>query len=143
MVAATPRSQANGKSPVHGLFNMYFSGLEAFGQAYDPFMKGFARAQLECMGLLNRRTQAFVETTNRLTQCRTPQDFANEQMRFWSSAFEDYSASMGRVTEAISAFGLPAFGLSGSEAESARDYISFSEPQEQDRASRGRDRKAA
>ena len=32
MVAATSRAQANGKTPIHSIFNMYFSGLEAFGQ---------------------------------------------------------------------------------------------------------------
>jgi len=83
MVAATSRAQANGKTPIHSFFNMYFSGLEAFGQAYDPFTKGMARAQLEFMGHLNRRAQAYLEIPNRLGQCRTPQDLVNEQVRFW------------------------------------------------------------
>ena len=111
MVAATSRAQANGKTPIHSIFNMYFSGLEAFGQAYDPFTKGFARAQLECMGHLNRRAQAYLEIPNRLAQCRTPQDFVNEQVRFWRTAYEDYTASMGRVTEALSSFALPHLAL--------------------------------
>ena len=141
MVAATSRAQANGKTPIHSFFNMYFSGLEAFGQAYDPFTKGFARAQLEFMGHLNRRAQAYLEIPNRLAQCRTPQDLVNEQVRFWRSAYEDYTASMGRVTEALSSLAMPHLAL-GDEAGDGRDYISFSEPEEQ-RGSRNRDRKAA
>ena len=141
MVAATSRAQANGKTPIHSFFNMYFGGLEAFGQAYDPFTKGFARAQLEFMGHLNRRAQAYLEVPNRLAQCRTPQDLVNEQVRLWRSAYEDYTASMGRVTEALSSLAMPHLAL-GDEAGNGRDYIAFSEPEEQ-RGSRSRDRKAA
>jgi hypothetical protein len=144
MVAATSRAQANGKSPVHSIFHMYFTGLEAAGQAYDPFMKGFARAQLELMGLMSRRAQAYLEVPGRLSQCRTPQDLANEQMRFWRAAFEDYSASTRRVTDAMSAFAIPQFSLplSGDEAQAAHDYLAFPEPKEPSQG-RGRERRAA
>ena len=61
MVAHASNSHANGKSPAHSAFQMYFGGLEAFGQAYDPFLKGLARTQLEVLGFVNRRAQAYMQ----------------------------------------------------------------------------------
>jgi hypothetical protein len=142
MVAAASRAQANGKSPVHSFFQMYFSGLEAMGQAYDPFMKSFARAQLELTGLMSRRAQAWMEVPGRLSQCRTPQDLTNEQMRFWRAAYEDHADSWGRMTEAMASLAAPvfAFGRLGDEGQSDRDYITFPETKE---PGRQRERKAA
>ncbi len=140
MVAAASRAQANGKSPVHSLFSMYFSGLEAMGQAYDPFTKGIARAQLEFMGLMSRRAQAYMEVPGRLSQCRTPQDLANEQMRFWREAYEEYSDSFGRMTEAMASLAMPSFAFRpyGEEVDSAHDYITFPETKESGRQARER-----
>ncbi len=124
---------------------MYFSGLEALGQAYDPFTKGFARAQLEFMGLMSRRAQAYMEIPSRLSQCRTPQDLANEQMRFWRTAYEEYSDSLGRITEAMASLAMPSFGFGsdGGDAQSAHDYITFPETKEPGRPGQARERKAA
>jgi len=143
MVASASNAQANGKSPVQSTFQMYFNGLEAFGQAYDPVLKGLARSQLEVMGFLNRRAQAYMEAPARLSQCRTPQDFMNLQVGFWRSAYQDYSESVGRVTQALSALQLPQFGaLAGDDPQSAHDYIAFPETKDQD-SRRSRERKAA
>lgn len=145
MVAAASRAQANGKSPLNTAFQMYFGGLETFGQAYDPFMKSCARAQLECAGFFSRRAQAYLEVPHRLSQCRTPQDIANEQLRFWRDAFEDYSDSARRVTEALASMTLPSFGAppSDDEVASARDYITFPDTKEPEPTRGSRDRKAA
>jgi Phasin protein len=145
MVAAPSRTQANGKSPVQSFFHMYFSGMEAMGQAYDPFTKGIARAQLEFMGLMSRRAQAYMEIPSRLSQCRTPQDLANEQMRFWRDAYQEYSDSFARMTEAVASVTMPsfAFGQFGEDVRSAHDYITFPETKEQARPGQGRERKAA
>jgi hypothetical protein len=145
MVAAASRTQANGKSPVQSFFHLYFGGLEAMGKTYDPLMKSIARAQLEIMGLLSRRAQACMEVPGRLSQCRTPQDVANEQMRFWRTAYEECADSMGRVTEAVAAAAVPPFGagLSSDEVQSAHDYITFAEPKEPGRGGQPRDRKVA
>ncbi len=143
MVAAASNAQANGKSPVHSSFQMYFNGLEAFGQAYDPFLKGIARSQLEVMGFLNRRAQACMEAPARLSQCRTPQDLMNLQAGVWQSAYQDYAESMGRVTSAV-ALAMPQLGSLGSDdAQNAHDYIAFPETKEQTGSGRARDRKAA
>jgi hypothetical protein len=145
MVAAASRTQANGKSPIQSIFQMYFSGLESMSQAYDPFTKGIARAQLEFMGLMTRRAQAYMEIPSRLSQCRTPQDLASEQMQFWRTAYEEYAESMGRMTEAMASLGVPSFGFGpfGDSEHSAHDYITFPEPQEPARAGASRERKAA
>jgi len=145
MVAAASGPKANGKSPVQGFFHMYFGGLEAFGQAYDPYMKTFARAQLELMGLMSRRAQAYMEIPARLSRCRSPQDVANEQMEFWRTAFEEYSGSMGRMTDAFASVAPPPYGfaLPDDDVADDHDYISFPEPKEFTRTGRSRDRKAA
>jgi Phasin protein len=144
MVAAS-RHQANGKSPVQSYFHMYFSGLEAMSQAYDPFTKSIARAQLEVMGLMSRRAQAYLEIPSRLSVCRTPQDLAQEQMRFWRTAYEEYAESVGRMTEAMASLASPAFGFAkfGAGEHNARDYLAFPETEEQGRRAHPRDRKAA
>jgi hypothetical protein len=69
---------------------------------------------------------------------------ANEQIRFWRSAYDEYADSLGRVTEAV-ASAVPPFGvaLTGDEAQSAHDYITFSEPKENGRGGQQRDRKVA
>ena len=77
MVAHASNSHANGKSPAHNAFQMYFGGLESFGQAYDPFLKGLARTQLEVLGFANRRAQAYMQIPAPAAQCRTPQDLFN------------------------------------------------------------------
>jgi hypothetical protein len=115
---------------------MYFGGLEAFGQAYDPMIKGFARVQLEMTSLISRRAQAYMEIPARLSQCRGPHDLLNEQMRFWRIAMEDYAGSTGRITSALSSFALPALSLDDEGAEKAHDYIKFSEPSEPSRRER-------
>jgi hypothetical protein len=145
MVAAASRTQANGKTPIHSFFQMYFGGLEAMGQAYEPFTKNLARAQLEVMGLLSRRAQACMEIPSRLSLCRTPQDLANEQMRFWRTAYVEYSDSMGRMTEAMAALAAPAlaFAQYGSEAQTVHDYLSFPEHKEPGRPAHPRERRAA
>lgn len=133
---------------MHGLFQMYFGGLEALGQVYDPYVKGLARAQLEVMGLMSRRAQAYLEIPGRLGHCRTPQDIASEQLRFWRTAYEEYAQSMARMTEAMASVTTPPFGIKvpDDEASSAHDYITFPEPtetKEGPRAKRGRERRAA
>lgn len=145
MVASESRAPLNGKNPAQALFQSYFGGLEAFGQAYNPFLKGAARAQLEFMGLMSRRAQAYMEFPSRLASCRAPQDLLNEQMNFWRSAGEDYADCFGRMMEAVSSLPAPSFGVPSQEAQNPHDYITFPEPKEppQTRAPRGRERRRA
>jgi hypothetical protein len=141
MVANAPH--ANGKSPVQGAFQAYFTGLEAVGQAYDPFLKGIARTQLEMMGFFNRRAQAYMQLPARAAQCRTPQDFFTASTQFWRAAYEDYAESAGRMTNAMATC-MPNFGaLVSEETLNAHDYIAFPEAKEPAGSGRARERKAA
>jgi hypothetical protein len=144
MVAHASNSHANGKSPTHSAFQMYFGGLEALGHAYNPFLKGLAQTQLEMLGFFNRRAQAYMQIPARAAQCRTPQDVVSAQTQFWRAAYEDYTESVGRVTNALSACGIPNLAaLVADEARNAHDYIAFPESKEQPNGARGRERKAA
>ena len=146
MVASASREGLNGSSPVHSFFHMYFSGLDTLSQTYDPFTKNFARGQLELMGLMNRRAQAVLEIPSRLGQCRTPQDIVDEQLRYWRTAYEQYSETAGRLMELIAPLGGPPFGFGPATekaSEDERDYITFPEPQERTPTRRVRERKVA
>jgi hypothetical protein len=142
MVTHAPNSHANGKSPAHTAYQMYFGGLEALGQAYDPFLKSIARTQLEMMGFFNRRAQAYMQIPARVAQCRTPQDLIATQTQFWRSAYEDYTESVGRVTNSL-ALAMPNLASLADEARNAHDYIAFPESKEAASGSRSRERNAA
>lgn len=139
MVGSASRGGLNGSSPVQSFFQMYFSGLDTLSQTYDPFTKNFARGQLELMGLMNRRAQALMEFPSRLGQCRNPQDLVEEQMRYWRTAYEQYSETVERMAELMVPVGAPSDETSKDE----HDYITFPEAQERAPTRRARERKVA
>jgi hypothetical protein len=102
---------------------------EAVMEQMSAATKGMARVQLEVMGFAVRRTQAYMQVPTQLARCRTPQDFANEQMNFWRTAMEQYIGSSHRIMEAWTGAvpAMRALGANGrgSAAERERDYISF------------------
>jgi hypothetical protein len=129
-----------------GQFNnplqLYFSGLDSMAQSMGP-MKGYARWQLEAMGLMSRRAQAYMEIPSRLSRCRTPQDLMAEQARFWQTAFQQYSESSRRMMEAWTQI-VPMSMPNGKDSAAERDYISFADPKEANGVARSaRDRHAA
>jgi hypothetical protein len=105
---------------------MYFAGLDVMAQTMGP-MKGFVRCQLEMMGLMSRRTQAYMEMPSRISRCRTPQDLMSEQARFWQTAFQQYAESSRRMMEAWTQF-MPLNGMPARATGIERDYISFADP---------------
>ena len=131
----------NAFGPFGALFQNYLAALESFGQggsalsgglpaALDPQaftsqaaapLKAAARCQLEVFGLLNRRTQAYMQAPTRLAQCRTPQDVINEQMAFWRTAGEQYRESLIKFGEAWG----HAFPALNAFPKVERDYINF------------------
>ncbi len=70
------------------------SGPEAVMAQMSTATKSAARVQLEVMGFAVRR--AGRRSACKLARCRTPQDFANEQMNFWRTAMEQYIGSPHR-----------------------------------------------
>jgi hypothetical protein len=131
--------------PFGQMFDAYFSGLQSLSQgfgsqgfgvpAFDAQAlgsqmtgpaKAVARCQLEAMGLVNRRTQAYMAIPTRIAHCKTPQDLIGEQMAFWKTAAEQYTESSQRIAEAWSQIFFPAgFGSAFAGAGRERDYISF------------------
>ena len=117
------------QTPLH----MYFSGLDAMAKGMGP-MKGFARAQLEMMGLMSRRAQAYMDFPTRLSRCRSPQDLMQEQMLFWQSAMQQYQESSQKIMAAwnqgmtSSMTAAPFTPINTAPvARCERDYIAFPE----------------
>lgn len=138
-------SQSGSGSAYLAPMQAYFGGLDSMSQNMSP-LKGMARSQLEIMGFFSRRTQAYMEFPSRLQQCRTPQDFLNEQARFWQTAFEQYAEASHRVMEAWAQAGLAANLGAQPVKATARDYIDFgseSAPTNSQPRANGHDRRAA
>lgn len=110
-------------NPYFAPIQAYFGGLDTLAQSMSP-MKGLARWQLEVMGLMSRRAQAYMEFPSRLQQCRTPQDLVNEQARFLRTSFEQYIETTQRIAEAWAQAGSLSYGPASTRAP-VRDYISF------------------
>lgn len=121
-MTANTSSQSGSAGPFFAPFHAYFGNLDSVAQGMSPF-KHMARSQLELMGFISRRTQAYLEIPSRLQQCRTPQDLLNEQARFWQTAFEQYADASRRMTEAWTQAGLG--NLQQPVRATARDYINF------------------
>mgnify|MGYP001176828235 CR=1 FL=1 len=105
--------------PFGAAFQTYLSALGSYGQRENPFgdlpgfefdpqklasqmtgpVKAVARCQLEVLGLINRRTQAYLQIPERFAQCHTPQDLLNERMAFWRTAMEQYAESSRKIAE--------------------------------------------
>jgi phasin protein len=125
--------------PLGNLSQAYFGGLDMMVKGYEPALKGVGRWNLEVLGFMARRAQAWFEIPTRLRQCKTPVDLFNEQGRFWQTAAADYTDGSKRLAAAWSACAaMPK--LNGAQP---RDYITFPEPQEAPAVPKRDERKAA
>jgi hypothetical protein len=133
--------------PLANLGQAYFSGVDMMMKGYEPVLKGVGRWQLEIMGLATRRAQAWMQMPAQVSRCKTPQEFANEQVRFWQTAASQYVEGAQRLLAVMGASSpIPTFnGAWKGEAEGqSRDYITFPEAKESEVSSaKRRDRKAA
>lgn len=125
--------ESSGLGPCQNLMQAYFGGLDNTAQGFEPVLKGMARMQLEMISFSSRRAQAYLEIPSRLAAVRTPQDLLNEQMRFWQTAFQQYSEGSRRVMTAMSSMAqTQAFGLADNKTKPrARDYLTVPEAKEQ------------
>lgn len=137
---------AGGFGPFAAVFQQYFSAVETLSRGTPPLGAGFptdfdaqafttqaaaplkaaARAQLEVMGLVNRRLQAYMLVPTALARCRSPQDLMNAQMLFWRTAYEQYAESGAKIAEAwghVLPVSAP-YAVGGDEA-GEHDYIDF------------------
>lgn len=131
-VGSGVRSNGHGMEPFSGpcqhMMQAWFGGFDKAAQSWDPVAKGMAQASLEVIGFWNRRAQAYLDVPSRLQQCRSPQDFAAEQMRFCQTAFTQYQDSSRKLMMiwANSVPDLPFAEAKRSRPE--RDYITINEP---------------
>lgn len=116
---------SQGTPPLGAGFPTAFD-TQAFTEQATAPLKAVARAQLEMLGLMNRRVQAYMQAPAKLAQCRTGRDILNEQMAFWHEAAEQYAAS-GRKIAAVWGEALPwaAPYAMMDVRQTERDYIDF------------------
>jgi hypothetical protein len=112
--------------PLGNLSQAYFGNIDKVMKGFEPALKGAGRWNLEMVGLMARRSQAWLEMPARLRRCRTPMDVFGEQMRFWQVAATDYADGMQRLAATWGSFGATP-KLNGTQP---RDYMSFAEPNE-------------
>ncbi len=126
--------------PVPTAFNMAMTG-----QTIEPWLQAAARGGMEVFTLMNQRTQAYMELPMRVSQCRSPQEIAAEQMRFWQIMARQYGESSQRIFGTWLELAQRGRGHSGNGRERERDYISFPESEEDSAGSRrgGHERRAA
>jgi hypothetical protein len=125
--------------PSGNLSQIYFGGLDTMVRGYEPAFKGVGRWNLEMVGLMARRAQAWLEIPSLLSRCKTPADLFKEQTRFWQAAAADYTDGSQRLTAAWSACAV----VPNLNDAQPRDYITFPEPQETPAAAKRGERKAA
>jgi hypothetical protein len=127
--------------PLGNLSQACFGNLDMVVKSCEPTLKGVGRWNLELMGFMARRAQAWLETSSRLGKCRTPADVLGEQMRFWQVAASDYTEGSRRLAAAWGACAM--LPKAADSAQQPRDYITFPEPQEAPGVPKRNERKAA
>lgn len=90
---------------------------------FDSIIKGAARWNLELVGFMSRRAQAYLEIPARVSQCRTPQDLFKEQALFWRTAVEQYMETSQRLTTVATQMMAGATGAATKQQPRKRDYI--------------------
>jgi len=131
--------------PFTNLSQAYVGSLDVLARRFEPLAVGAGRYNLELFGLMTRRARAWLEVPSRLGQCRTPQDLANEQLRFWRAAVQDYADGTKRLSLAFSGLAAPgADGVWGGKAVTPpRDHLAFSDAKHTGGDIAKRDRRAA
>ncbi len=128
--------------PFQNVFQTFCRGWDAAGLGFEPMMKAAARSNIEAVTLASQRAQAYLELPARLGQCRSPQDLASEQMRFWQTMTQQYTECSRRIMTTWTSCAHEAGDRARSERE--RDYITFPEPQQERESERtARERRAA
>jgi len=61
------------------------------------YMRALAQANVEMVGLLGRRSRAYLDLPAHLAQCRTPQQMWDEQAKFLQDMMQDYQVTNDRM----------------------------------------------
>jgi hypothetical protein len=116
----------------------YFGGLDMMVKGYEPALKGVGRWNLEVLGLMARRAQAWLEIPSRLSQCKTPADLFKEQTKFWQAAARGLQRGVATADGGVERV----WGDAEAQWHAAARLHTFPEPQETP-APPKRERKAA
>jgi hypothetical protein len=109
-------------------------GLPA--QASAPIVKAAMRFNMELMSLTGRRMRAYLDLPSTLGRCRSPQDLAAEQMRFWQTAARDYTDSSRNAMEAWGSLLSSGVHLGNGAAPMDRDFMDFNEARDDEAPAR-------
>lgn len=74
----------------------------------NRYMRAMAQANVEMVGLLGRRSRAYLDLPTHLAQCRTAQQMWDEQTRFFHDMLQDYQAANDRMMSCWMEFATPA-----------------------------------
>ena len=121
------------------LSQTYFNALEAGIKAYEPAFKSVGRVNLELLGFVTRRSQAWLSIPARASQCKSPLDAINELLRFWQTFASDHMEGSHRLAVALGACAI----VPQLNGVTQRDYITVREPDGAFSAAKRKDRKAA
>jgi hypothetical protein len=105
-------------------------------QASAPIVKAAMRFNMELMSLTGRRMRAYLDLPSTLGRCRSAQDLAAEQMRFWQTAARDYTDSGRNAMEAWGALLSSGANLGNGAAPMDRDFMDFNEGRDDDAPAR-------
>jgi len=126
--------------PSQDVLNTAYGQFAAAGRTFEPWFWAAARGNLEVFTLATRRAQAYVELPVRLSQCRTPKELADEQMRFWQNMTQQYAECSQKVMRIWTDL---AQNGSRRGRSAQRDYITFPEPEEASGQAEQAERRAA
>jgi len=107
-------------------------------QASAPVVKAAMRFNMELMSLTGRRMRAYLDLPSTLGRCRSPQDLAAAQMRFWQTAARDYTDSSRTAMEAWGTLLSSGMNLSNGAAPMDRDFMDFNGARDEETPSQAR-----
>lgn len=61
------------------------------------YMRALAQTNVEMVGLMGRRSRAYLDFPSNLAKCRSPQQFVEQQARFFQDMLHDYQAANDRM----------------------------------------------
>jgi hypothetical protein len=78
--------------------NAVMSTMTLASKSSEPIARSVAQCNEEMAGLLKLRARALVDATNRMSQCKTPAEFADLNMKYWQTATQDYLDATRKIT---------------------------------------------
>lgn len=112
------------------------AGKTVWTKEIEPMAKAVTLAQYEMMGLVSKRSRAYMDWPTRFSRCKSPNDVLALQQSFWQQCMADYTTT----AQAVGAFWSQNHMLTGlqetfedqsmqscPECGQERDVISFPE----------------